>query len=96
MDLAIEGDAAALARAIAVPGEGGPSFTAHDRFGTVRLETSEAVSTSPGSARSITARPGALPEVEPGISRRTPVGATSRSTRSISRSTPRRRPVRST
>ncbi|MEZ4353992.1 MAG: hypothetical protein R3F16_10070 [Myxococcota bacterium] len=66
VDLAIEGDAAALARAIAVPGEGGPSFTAHDRFGTVRLETSEARVDLAGFRQERYAQPGALPEVEPG------------------------------
>jgi tRNA nucleotidyltransferase (CCA-adding enzyme) len=67
VDLAIEahddGGAEALARAAAPPDA---AILAHDRFGTVRLAAGGAVIDLASARRESYARPGALPQVEPG------------------------------
>ncbi|HTY17644.1 MAG TPA: hypothetical protein VMH82_07940 [Myxococcota bacterium] len=66
VDLIVEGDAGVaeeLARAASPPGV---QVVSHDRFGTVRLESSEAALDLAGTRRERYARPGALPSVEPG------------------------------
>ena len=64
LDLVAEGDAVALARALAR--EGGGQVVAHPRFGTAKLKRG-ALAIDLATARSETyARPGVLPTVQPG------------------------------
>ena len=63
VDLIVEGDAEALARAAA---PAGAAVVSHDRFGTVRLQSADAALDLAGARRERNPRPGALPIVEPG------------------------------
>lgn len=63
VDVAIEGDAPAAARALA--GRLGGSAVAHDRFGTATVRSDALVVDVAATRREVYAHPGALPTVEP-------------------------------
>jgi tRNA nucleotidyltransferase (CCA-adding enzyme) len=63
VDLIVDGDAAALARAAA---PAGAAVVSHDRFGTVRLQSGPAALDLSSARRERYEQPGALPIVEPG------------------------------
>ncbi len=84
VDVVVEGDAIELARAVAQELNG--AVRAHKKFGTAVVLYGDDERLDLVTARSETYHaPAALPTVEPGRSRKTSTGATSRSTRWPSR-----------